>query len=201
MRIHNYLRVFAVSLAGALVTVSLAGTSAAETAIKPLPIEEANPGISKAVVESLPDVVKNSSVKIADDFEPGTPIYFPNGELVPGQSVKAKAAAAACTESVYSAVTGTWGAVATSCHAIFGSPGLRVPYKWQATSSSSGVASRGTVRVRGFRNGTAYWASNGSNVGFETKVVTVDWGNVLASLQAQGYKISGSIFTARFWYV
>lgn len=199
---RKYARAIVVAFAAALMTIPVAGTAVAGTTDKPTPIEKANPGISKAVVDSLPEVVKNSSVKISPDFQPGTPIYYPNGSLVPGQSEMAVAAAASCSNTVYSAVTGTWGTAQDGCGAIFGSPGLRVPYKWQATSSSSGSANRGVVRCRGYRSGTAYWASNGSNVGFETIVVTVDWGNMLAPLRAQAYKISGAYsFTAKFWYV
>ncbi len=164
------------------------------------PIQRANPGLSEEVVRSLPEIVKNSNVKVAPDFVAGTPIAYPNGELVPGQSAKTVAAALACTEQVYSAASGYWGPVAISCTSIFGSPGYEVVYKWQATTGD--VATKGVVRVRGFSSGTTeYWKSNGQNIGYETRFITVTWGNVLANLKAQAYKVSGGFaFTAHFWH-
>lgn len=188
-------------MAAALVSVSLASVASAETIDRTLPIEKSNPGISKSVVDALPDVVKNSSVKISADFQPGTPIFYPDGKLVPGQTEKAVSAAAACTNTAVSTLPKTWGPVVNGCTAIFGRPGLQLTYSWQSTTLSRGVANKGSLLVRGYHSGTAYWKSGGSNIGREVVQVTVDWGNMLAPQSAQAYMIAGyGAFTAHFWH-
>lgn len=195
------------AVAAAVAVASLIGVSTAEAKPrdpKVWAIEKANPGISEEVLQSLPDVVKDSDVQIADDFVPNTPIYYPDGTLVPGQSTAAIARAAACSENVSSAIYNEWGAVITSCHSIFGSPGLKVTYAWQATSDSIGI-----VRVQGFQMITPqpgrydpYWKSNGRNTGSEVIKITVTWGNVLANLKAQGKSLTAGpvVFSAHFWH-
>ncbi len=119
----------------------------ADDAANLTPIQKANPGIDANVIASLPQVVKDSSVKIDKSYSPGMPIIYPDGTPVPGQSDRAVAAAASCGGFVVAPPTGAWGLTSVSPCAVFGSPGYKLTYTW---SHAIGVYTTGVVRGLAF---------------------------------------------------
>lgn len=76
---------------------------------QPLPIEEANPGLSAAVVASLPPSIQQSHMLIDDSYEPGMPIIGTDGKPIPGQPpAQMQAAAAGRCGGGFVALAGTW---------------------------------------------------------------------------------------------
>jgi hypothetical protein len=170
------------ALAGVL-AVSAAGVAQAQGSDgdKQLPIAIANPGVSQEVIDSLPDVVKQSDVHIDASYMPGMPIYYPDGTLVEGQSAEARAAAALCENLIaYGPPGGAWGAASVCGGGVFGSPGWQQGYAWAAIE---GTFTSGCVLARGFNStGTQTWYSNGCGT---SGGGLVPWGNVLASPAAR----------------
>ena len=145
-----------------------------------LPIAKVNPQVSDEVIESLPDVVQQSTVGIAPDYQPGTPIYYPNGKLVEGQSAEVMQAAVACSRSVIAPPGGAWSKADVCPTAIFGYPGFYKFYSWARSSDTMGC-----VQVRGYQYETtpvATWRSAGCG---NFNNVEVYWGNVLGNPAAR----------------
>lgn len=178
---------------GAALCLTVALPSAAR-ADDLLPIEKANPGLSRTVVDSLPSVVKASSVKIDESFVAGSPIVYPDGTPVPGQSAKTKKAAAACGSTAFGPGSGAWGATSNGTCGVFGSPGYTRGYYWAIPAH---VYTRGCLRARGFNSsGTATWY----NVGCGTSGGShVPWGNVLATPAAQAKSMAPPAGTTINW--
>ena len=87
-----------------LITTTLAPVAGAVEE-KQWPVERANPGISRSIVDSLPVVIKNSFVRIASEFRAGSPIVYPNGKLVEGQEAMSPNGVNACWNDWFS----VWG--------------------------------------------------------------------------------------------
>lgn len=146
-----------------------------------LPIVKANPQLSAEIVESLPDAVKHSAVEIAPDYQPGTPIYYPGGKLVEGQSAEVMRVAARCSRSVVAPIGGAWSRADVCPVALFGSPELYIRYSWEKAFDTTGC-----VQVRGYNRGTsprAVWNTGGC--GSFNSNVSVHWGNVLGNPAAR----------------
>ena len=139
------------------------------------PVERANPGLSEEILESLPEVVKNSDVRIDSSYEAGMPIVYPDGTPVPGQPERKAAAALSCGGTVYGSLA-TWGPVSTGSCGVFGHPGYERYYHWVKTGSLA----NGCVQGKGFNSSaTQTWYS--LSCGIQNLGQAVPWGNVLAS--------------------
>jgi hypothetical protein len=144
-----------------------------------LPVTVANPGVSQEVINSLPPVVQQSDVHIAASFVAGTPIYYPNGTLVEGQSAagaaRAATAFAVCNLSAWGPPGGNWGGASVCTAAVWGSPGATQGYNW---ARGFGCFTTGVVQVRGYNSsGTETWYSAGSGT---SGGGNVPWGNILS---------------------
>lgn len=157
-----------------------------------LPIARANPDVAPEVIAELPEVVQQSTVTI-EGYVPGSPIVYPDGTPVEGQSPEATRAAEAavttadggisplanCRLQVWSAGA-FWGPTSVCGVAVFGSPGYRRGYSW---SAAAGTATTGCVQGRGFnasQQATWYGLGCGSFGGGQ-----VNWGNVLGNPAAR----------------
>lgn len=167
-------------LASLLVPMAALSGPTASTAAEPPeqhPIEESNPGISPELLASLPAEVLESDVVVDSSYEPGTPIVYPDGRPVAGQSSRATAYAASfCGGTVYGLGTGGWGPTSVGTCGVFGYPGYMKGYYWQRTSSLAG----GCVQGRGFNSaGTRTWYA--LSCGTQNLGQYVPWGNILAT--------------------
>lgn len=158
----------------------------AATAAPVWKIEKANPGISKEMLDSLPDVVKNSSVTIDPSYKAGTPIVYLDGSPVPGQKSTAKVATASSCPAYGTVVapgTGAWSG-AGGC-GVFGNPNCIQGYAWDASPQ---VYTKGCVQGRGFNSSkTKTWYAIGCGL---TGGGTVPWGNVLAMPAVRAQSLS-----------
>lgn len=135
------------------------------------PISLANPHIKPEVIAALPPVLRSSSLVIGPDVTVDTPIIYPDGSPVPGQSAAQSARAAACG-GPYTFVKG----VATSGCAVAGSAGTRVRYTWN--SNVDAPAPVGCVAPEAHDDvGRVRWQSTTCGT---SGVATVPWGNNLA---------------------
>jgi len=175
----------AIALTAVAAMVFATGPAFADDATKsePTAVETANPGLSRQVLESLPPVVKASSVKIDSSYTPGTPIVYPDGTLVPGQSATMQAkAAASCGGRVVALGNGAWSPSSVSNCSVFGSPGWKVTYSW---SRAFGVYTTGCVRAKAYNaSGTSYWVSAGCGT---SSYVNAPWGNILGVPAVQAF--------------
>ena len=120
------------------------------------PVAQANRGVSRAVLESLPLAVLESRVLIHKSYRPGMPIVYPDGTLVEGQSAEVQARRALCSGGIYGPPGGSWGTVSKCANGVFGSPGYRRGYSWW--NAVAGSVSSGCVQGRGFKKrGNATW--------------------------------------------
>lgn len=116
-----------------------------------VPVARANPGVSQAVIDSLPAVVQASNVHIDSSYKPGMLIYHTDGTLVAGQGSAAIAAAWLCNQQVWGPPW-TWGPASVCGGVVWGSPGWSQGYAW---SSAVGVFTSGCVQGRGQQSGSS----------------------------------------------
>jgi hypothetical protein len=152
-----------------------------------VPVARANPGVSQAVIDSLPAAVQASDVHIDSSYKPGMPIYRTDGTLVAGQGAAAMAAAAMCDQQAWGPpFTGTWGPASVCSGVVWGSPGWHQGYSW---STAIGVFTTGCVQARGYnslQSPTWYGVQCGTGGGGQ-----VPWGNVLANPAARAKSNGG----------
>ncbi len=216
-QLNPLVKAIAVGLAATLTVGALATPVAAEKspgARDPRatsPIAEANPAVPAAVIAFLPDVVKQSRVTIDPTFRPGSPITYPDGTPVPGQSEQAIAAihasdaptgtdvlllasAYACMDKQVSGLPGNaWGPESICGVAVFGSNGYSRYYTW---GKAQWADTSGCVQGRGFSNGTPTWYSlscGTSGSGF------VPWGNVLGNPKARAKSLAPLLGFTGYW--
>lgn len=160
----------------------------------------ANPNVPAAVIAELPEVVQQSTVMIDPEFIPGSPIVYPDGTPVEGQSESAtrQAAMAAylCSGSAWGPPTAAWGPANVCGSAVFGSPGYTRGYRW---SGSQGIASpKGCAQGRGFNSsGAATWY--GLGVCGQGATYPVPWGNVLANPAVRAKSMSPPVGITINW--
>jgi hypothetical protein len=163
-----------------------AGVSADD--LSRLPVAVANPDVPLEVIAALPAVVQQSDVVIADDFEAGTPIVYPDGRLVEGQSdrVTADEERAQCTGTVVAPATGAWSNADNCGVAVFGHVGY---YRYYSFTTGAGIAApRVCGQGRSFTvSGSPTWT--GVSCGTLTGG-SVHWGNVLGNPQFRAQNLS-----------
>ena len=135
-------------LLSAATGISLVTSLAVAAHARPLlPIERANPGISEAIVMSLPPVLRARPLVIDPNFKPGTPVVYTDGTPVPGQPKAQLAAALHCGSGFVAPGTGTWGPTSTGSCGLTGPSTNRMNYSWGA---GDGVFTAGCTEGRGF---------------------------------------------------
>ena len=92
-------------------SVGYAGDKDGTVERPPFPVERANPGSTKQVVDSLPLEVKRSTVKISPDIMPGMRIVYPDESPVGDQVAKG------VENSVAAGPCSAW-------YPVFGPPGV-----------------------------------------------------------------------------
>ncbi len=165
-------RRFSIGTAAFALLCALAPSAVASPTVAPVdPLSRANPQISREVISALPPLVRRSSVTIDPSITAATPIVYPDGNPVPGQSAaNVMLAAAGCAPIKF--VKG----VSTSPCAVLGSPGLRMTYTWNANQDSPPVL--GCVAGEGHDDvGRLKWLSAGCGASGR---MTIPWGNNLA---------------------
>lgn len=168
-------------------------TAIAATGDRLPPAAVNNPDIPLSVIESLPEVIQNDrDIVIADDFDPASPIIYPDGTPVEGQSAVKTAAAARCGGTASAGVLGTWGVPSVGGCAIFGSPGHQEVYSWHVMDPTKTVC----VQGKGFSAaGAQTWY--GIGCGTSRTGVGVRWGNILANpairAMSQAYLLGNSV--------
>lgn len=169
----------AVAVAALLISGALVSTPATATeGPAPLPpVALANPDVPLEVIETLPEVVQQSDVKLVD-YEPGDLIYYPDGTLVEGQGFTAQLAARICQGIRIVGAPGSWvpsgGQLCTS--ALWGAPGVTVGYKFGAHPST---VTYGCLQGLGYNSaGAKTWY--GIGCGTSSARANIPWGNVLA---------------------
>lgn len=186
--------VIGLALAATFTVASSAGASSEDDSVHEVPAAVNNPRISAEVIESLPAVLQqDDTLYIDESYEAGTPIVYPDGEAVPGQSKEALTYAAAnCGGSAYGPPYGSWGAVGYGSCGIVGHNGYQKYYSW---NRSHNVDTTGCVKVRGYKQSLppyvtndAYWAYAGCGTSGSK---TVSWGNVLSKPAAQAASQGG----------
>lgn len=181
------LRQFAIGITALALTCALAPAAASSPTASVDPVSRANPSISREVTSALPPLVRASSVVIDPTITADTVIVYPDGTLVPGQSA-AKTVRAASSCGVFVFVRG----VNTSTCAVFGSPGLKMKYTWNATGRPTPV---GCVAGEGHDDvGRVKWLSAGCGTSGRT---TIPWGNNLAKPRLKAS--SGNLLFAGGW--
>lgn len=177
--------------------ISVTVSPPAATAAPVWKIQKANPGMSKAMLDSLPDVVKNSSVTIDSSYEIGTPIVDLKGKPLPGQSKERMAAAASsCPPSgtVFGPPGGSWGATSDSGCGVFGRSGFTQGYVWNIPAQNY---TKGCVQGRGFNSSkTRTWYAVGCG---ENGGNNVPWGNVLATPATRASSLAGAAGFTAYW--
>lgn len=173
----------AVSASALALLLTPSASQANSKAQRHWPIEAANPGISKNLVDALPEVVKKSRVKVSPDFRVGTTIVYPDGSLVEGQPTTSRTAAALAYCSSWRQVTGlaggAWGPISHSDCSVFGAPGRTVTYNYVV---SNDVNSTGCFKWRGYDfNAKEIWQQLGCGSSGQTGYAMVPWGNVLST--------------------
>ena len=185
-------------VAGAVVALVLSGTNsvmaadsgagAATDDLSRLPVAIANPDVPLEVIAALPDVVQRSDVLIADDFQVGSLIVYPDGRPVEGQSDELVAAAerAQCTGTVIAPASGAWSNADRCGVAVFGHVGY---YRYYGFTTGGGIAApRVCGQGRSFTvAGSPTWTgvSCGTIAGG-----SVHWGNVLSNPQFRAQNLS-----------
>lgn len=166
--------VMVVALVLGISTLVIPVPAVADESYRDLPVAKANPDVSRDVIESLPEVMQKSDVKIDDSIRPGTLFRYPDGELVEGQEQRALRCGAIGISAI---AGGAWSGVSRCTTALVGSPNLRVRYKWASAWWTEGSA---CLQVRGSTSPTntrLKWYGAGCGGGGE---VTVFWGNMAA---------------------
>lgn len=132
-------------------------------------ISRANPDIAPDIIAALPPVLRSSSMRIGSDITADTPIIYPDGSPVPGQSATKMAQAAKCG-GPYAFVIAK---VSTSTCGVAGNSSTRMVYVWNAAPPTKGcVAVEAFDNVANKRFTSAGCGSNGRK--------TATWGNVLS---------------------
>ncbi|MEV0949242.1 hypothetical protein [Promicromonospora sp. NPDC050249] len=177
--------------------LAIPAPAVADDSYKNLPVAKANPHISREVIESLPEVMQKSDVKIADDIRPGTLFRYPDGKLVEGQERRVLELAAECHGITISALPGgRWTGESRCSTALLGRPGLQAPYEWNTNAASEGGA---CLQVRGFVYETrpvSTWFDAGCGTDGDR---TVNWGNVAAYPAARAKTYPITIGWTGFW--
>lgn len=126
----------------------------AATPSRSLPVAQANPQASAAVVDSLPEVAKQSSAYIDASIDPATVLFYANGDVVPGQSTVKMLrgavikAAGGCGEwTPFWGAPFTMGPVSEQNCGVFGHKGYVRYYAWEA---NPGVFTQAVVQARGW---------------------------------------------------
>jgi hypothetical protein len=150
-----------------------------------LPVAEANPNVSREVIESLPEVVQQSNVKIADSIRPDTLFRYPSGKLVEGQEQRALRCGAIGINAI---AGGAWSGVSQCTTALLGHPGLTVTYRWASSEFTDGSA---CLQFRGSTsptNTSRKWYGGGCGDGGSAAVF---WGNVAdyPAARARAYNV------------
>lgn len=156
------------------------GPSAATAAhLRSLPVAERNPALSLELLASLPPVVQQSTtVTIDPELEPGTPLIYTDGTVVPGQSEDAIEAAATCGGTAWGPPGGAWGAASTSGCGVWGYDSTaRVSYRWWLSQAAFTTAQVQGWGYNSAKTGGWYGVGSGSNNYVGT---TVPWGEVIA---------------------
>lgn len=125
------------------------------------------------------------------------PIVYPDGTPVEGQDAMTTFAARAfCGGTAAAPILGLWGQTSVGDCVVFGSPGWKQGYAWNAQDPTKSVC----VQVRGFNSAqtqTWYSASCGkSNAG-----VSVAWGNVLANPAARAQSQALATGNTVSWHI
>lgn len=153
-----------------------------------LPVAVANPDVPLEVIAALPEVVQQSDVVIADDFEPGTPIVHPDGRPVEGQpdGVVAAAERAQCAGRVIAPATGAWSSADRCGVAVFGHVGY---HRYYGFTTGAGIAApRVCGQGRSFStSGSPTWTGVGCGT---VAGGSVHWGNVLSNPQFRAQNLS-----------
>lgn len=171
-----------VAVTGVASAAASTGAPDQDTSISDLPVAQANPDVSEELIASLPEVVQQSDVTIDSSFEAGTPIIYPDGTPVEGQSEQAQRAAvvarAFCGATAFANGLGNWGSPSYCNVAVFGSVGWTQGYAW---SSAKGIANpRGCAQGLGF-NAQKVQTWYGLGVCGQGDAYSIPWGNVLAT--------------------
>lgn len=183
-----------IAIMGSLPAIATGENSTAPRDVLESPVAKSNPHVSTEVLKQLPEVLlDDADLYIAPTYEAGTPIVYPDGSPVPGQSDKQIAAAANCGGTAWGPPGGYWGAVSSGC-AVWGSPGFEETYVWNV---ANGSYSTGCVQVQGHYRGLGptypiitAWYSAGC--GDTAGGATVPWGNVLDEGRARASSNGGA---------
>lgn len=186
-----------------------------------LPVAVANPELPQSVIDGLPPVVQQSSTIIdLETFNPNSPMVYPDGRTVPGQSAEklakleafwkkgaeklgttersAATLAATCELTVTAPLGGAWAGVSTCYVVVFGHEGYVRYFKWSrkvGTSGSGCLQARTHTTVTG--GATAVWwvdigcgTSGGGNV---------NWGNHTANPAVRARSASSTLGFSAVW--
>ncbi|GIG22121.1 hypothetical protein Cch01nite_28450 [Cellulomonas chitinilytica] len=162
-----------------------------------LPVATANPGLPASVIAGLPPIVQKSHTKLSlESYIPGSPIVYPDGTPVPGQSKAALAKLDSIDAAsgglarfsgnwcmtAYAIAGGGWSPPSVCPVAVWGSPGWSYPYSWariEHGESTGCLQGRGWTVVSG-GGGTIVPLWRGIGCGIQSGGA-VSWGNVLGN--------------------
>lgn len=182
LRLQKTIRMASFTLGAAALIATTAVPASADPPADPedrrnTAIAKANPGMSDEVLNSLPSGLLHRNIKVDRSYTPQTPVIYPDGTPVEGQSPVRTRDAQACGEgTVFGPGPGTdWGPISEGTCGVAGSEGFRATYTWDRVPEGY---TTGCVDVRGFDDaGAQTWY--GAGCGTSGANPDVPWGNVL----------------------